>query len=281
MPSAIFAEPESGVSEKGVSEEVDPETLTKPERLQPQRQKLINDTLHNRIIVISPDSQFNAFFESQIPELIVGGYVDIVDRAELIKPPYLYVADKEKNLQKPFWIIDFQRIVAKLPSEKHLSIERARALSEILEYPISTQESEKLFSEYLQQETDATHPELRINSILKRLIPILKERLSSNLEEKLKQAYEITLRRHPVDAVVPFNLYEIWNRNAGAVYITPSPELTKELESQRKYDEEGNFLSSSVAVQPYVNRLKQDLTAYASAGYWESLGRLLIRHKRI
>ena len=124
MPSAIFAEQEQQVIVEDPIEDKPQKTKTEPRSIEPQRLKLQNDVLHSRIIVVCPYSQFNAYFESKIPEIIEGGYVDIINQAEMKKPPYIQVVKKETGSKRPLWIIDFGRIIAEKPSEVYLKKER-------------------------------------------------------------------------------------------------------------------------------------------------------------
>ena len=257
MPSAIFAEQEQHVAEEDSIEDGPQKTKTEPRSLEPQRLKLQNDVLHSRIIVVCPYSQFNAYFESKIPEIIEGGYVDVVNQAEMKKPPYIQVVKKEAGSKRPLWIIDFGRIIAEKPSEVYLKKERVGVITKILSDYTDPKKAEQLFLEYLGNEELSS--ELKANNILKSIITDLKPRLMSGLERELEEVYESVLNNHPVDSVVPFNLYEIWNRRVSAVYITPSPEFSKELESKERYNANGNFNPNSVPVSGYLDMLNNDL----------------------
>lgn len=249
------------LEEETETKEIIEKTLTSPKILLPEKKLVKNDTIHSRVVIVCPYSQFNAYFESQIPKIIERGYVDIVNEAENIKPPHINVSKREAEIQKPFWIIDFQKIIGIKPSPKHLLEERAFMLSQIVKYSLNPKDAEKLFGEYLQTEMD---PELRIKNILKSIIIEIKQKLSeSKLEEKLKAAHEIVLARYPIDDVVPFNLYEIWNRNIGAIYITPTPDFAKDLELKHNYDLDGNFRPSLVPVVGYASQLSEDLEILA------------------
>jgi hypothetical protein len=261
MPSAIFAEQEQQIVEEDSIEDGPQKTKTEPRSLEPQRLKLQNDVLHSRIIVVCPYSQFNAYFESKIPEIIEGGYVDIVNQAEMKKPPYIQVVKKEAGSKRPLWIIDFGRIIAEKPSEVHLKKERVGVITKILSDYTDPKKAEQLFLEYLGNRE--LSPELKANNILKSLISDLRPRLMSGLEKELEEVYESVLNNHPIDSVVPFNLYEIWNRRVSAVYITPSPEFSKELESKERYNANGDFNPASISVRDYADRLERDLRTLA------------------
>ncbi|VVB78898.1 Uncharacterised protein [uncultured archaeon] len=236
-------------------------TQTSPEILLPEKKLVKNDTLNSRVIIVCPYSQFNAYFESQIPKLIEGGYADIINEAENSKPPYINVTKRETGIQKPFWIIDFQRLIGEKPSPRYLLKQKAEVLSQIVNYSLNPKDAEKLFGEYLESGMDS---ELRINNIWKKIIPEIRKRLEeSNLEEKLKEAYDLILKTHPVNDVIEFNLYEIWNRKIGAVYITPTLQITKILESKHSYNNWENFNPLSVPVIDYASQLTEDLEIIA------------------
>jgi hypothetical protein len=112
---------------------------------------VVTDTLNSRVIVVSPYGPLNIYFENVIPNLIKGGYVDIVNQSDKNEPPYIEINKKENGSQKPFWIIDFQRIMTEQPSPAYLSIERLDAIKELLFKYQDSGNLEKIFSGVFQK----------------------------------------------------------------------------------------------------------------------------------
>jgi hypothetical protein len=52
-----------------------------------------------------------------------------------------------------------------------------------------------------------------------------------------------------------------------AVYITPSPSFSEELESKHVYDEQGNFQPNSLDIACYTSKLFQDLEALSKRSH--------------
>src|SRR3989338_1714475 len=129
--------PEASLSEvaiRKIKDDVEEslKTLTRPKSLKPERKKADKDAFKSRILVISPYGQINTFFDSRISNIVKGGYVDIIDKAETDKPPCINIAEREKLSPRPLWIIDFKKIMAMKPSPKHIAQGRLEILASVL-----------------------------------------------------------------------------------------------------------------------------------------------------
>lgn len=248
------------------SEEVDSEeqlsepTQTKPLGLEPKRQRTVEDTLHSRVIVISPYGQLNAYFESMIPKVVDGCYTDIISEAETNTPPHINVEQRESIAQRPFCIFDFQRIKAYQPSPEYLLDGQLRLLRGFFTDYLSEQRSQELFGKSFQQQTI----EGEIDDILKNLNSDLRTRLERELGTKLHDIWDKVLIEHPVLGVVHFDLYETFAREKRVIYIIPSPDFSRELCKRHTYDENRNFQPNAVSIADYVDRLNADLEILTS-----------------
>ncbi|MFC1685427.1 hypothetical protein ACFLZZ_00210 [Nanoarchaeota archaeon] len=92
-------------------EEESLENLSFPERVFPRKKKTERDTLNSRIVVVSPYGQLNTYLSSEIPKIVPGGDVDVIDEAKSHAKPYIDIRKKESIAQKPLWIIDFGKIM--------------------------------------------------------------------------------------------------------------------------------------------------------------------------
>jgi len=230
-------------------------TQTKPLGLKPKRQRTVEETLHSRVIVISPYGQLNAYFESRIPQFIDGGYTDIISEAETNTPPYMDVIQRERTAQRPLWIIDFQRIIADQPSPKYLLDEQLRLVRGFFTDYLSEQRSQELFEKSLQQPT----VDKKIDNILRILNSDLRTRLERELGAELENTWKRVAREHPVAGVAHFDLYESFAQVRKISYVIPSIEFSRELCRRHTYDESGNFQSNVVSIVDYVDKLNSDL----------------------
>lgn len=237
-----------------VETSLDP-TQTKPLGLKPKRQKTVPQTQHSRIIMVSPYGQLNAYFESMIPKIVDGGFTDIISEAETNKPPYIDIMQKEVKAQRPFWIIDFQRIMAVQPSPQYLLGLGLKALREYFSHYLSEQGSSEVFAESLRKPTLSE----KIDSILDELGSDLRIRLMADFETSLKDAHERALIENPVIGVVHFSQYQQFAEVRKITYITPSPQFSGELVRMHSCDEAGNFLPNAVSITDYISRLNTDL----------------------
>lgn len=241
-------------------------TLTQTKGLKPQRKKTSTDTYQSRILVISPYGQINAYLESRIPEIIRGGYVDVLNWAEKDNPPYLDINEREKNLQKPLWIIDFQKIMADKPSPKYLNEEKIRAFAGIVnEYANHIYRGGDFFSKHLVlanvlKDEDFSAMSGGVGFDLEKI-------LSDKWPEELKRINEKVLREHPITDVVYFSLYRNWKSGKRILYFSPKEDFSKELEKKHAYDENGNFLPNAISVNAYIKPLIKDLQAISGASY--------------
>ncbi len=170
-----------------ILEEEVPKILTQPESLRPERKKIEEDMLESRILVISPYGQLNVFFESEIPRLQRRCYVEVVDRAELDKDPYVNVEKREKNRQTPYLIIDFQKIIA--PVEKIITNKakrtqkRRQALIDLLNHFAALTGAGKI--------VDSSMYTLESKPIdFKRKVTDIAQGLITYLDEKLQKVWE-------------------------------------------------------------------------------------------
>lgn len=241
-------------------------TETKTKGLQPQRKKIATDTYGSRILIISPYGQINAYLESKIPEIVRGGYVDVLNWAEKDNSPYVDISEREKNLQKPLWVIDFQKIMANKPSPKYLNEEKIRAFAGIVnEYANHIYRGGDFFSKHLVLKDVLKNEDFSAMSggVGFDLEKILRDKWP----EELSKINEKVLREHPITDVVYFSLYRSWKRGKDILYFSAKEDFSKELEKKHAYDENGNFLPNAVNVNAYIKTLTIDLQAIAEKSY--------------
>ena len=241
-------------------------TETKTKGLQPQRKKTATDTYGSRILVIGPYGQINAYLESRIPEIIRGGYVDVLNWAEKDSVPYIDINEREKSVQKPLWIIDFQKIMAHKPNPKYVNQEKIRTFAGIIhEYANHIYKGGDFFSKHVVLKEVLKNEDF---SAMSGGIGFdLEKILSNKWPEELKKINEKVLREHPINDVVYFSIYKSWKRRKNILYFSPKESFAKELEKKHAYDNEGNFLPNAISVNAYVKPLTNDLLAIAASSY--------------
>jgi len=233
-------------------------TLTKTDSSKPERKKISNKTYSSRVILISPYGQINTYLESKIPEIINGGYVDVVDFAEQEKSPYIDVEKREKNLQEPYWIIDFQKIMVNAPSIKHLNRELTKRFAGLInEYANHIFKGRDFCGkEVLLQENIS-------KSDFSKLTAGVEHDLETILEKKLiKQinlAKEKVRKEHLVTGTCEFCGYYIWRRDRVFHYFVPKKSFLKDLEKKHVFDSEGNFMPNSISIDNYISDIENDL----------------------
>ncbi|MBD3253195.1 hypothetical protein GF386_05660 [Candidatus Pacearchaeota archaeon] len=93
---------------------LDPTTLKRGQR-KPETDDPYSDEQDQRVVVVCPYSQLNIYFESEIPRHLRDCEVDIISMAEIDEHPYIDISEREDEKPVPFWIIDFQKIIAEEP----------------------------------------------------------------------------------------------------------------------------------------------------------------------
>lgn len=85
-------------------------------RVHPRRERISTGVLGGRIMVVSPFSQFNAYYEVRIPQALPGTTVDIIERSDAVEAPFFDIAEYEKDKPRPLAVIDTGLIRTSVPS---------------------------------------------------------------------------------------------------------------------------------------------------------------------
>ncbi len=243
----------------------------------PEEKSVASDTYRTRIAVVCPYSQFNIYFESTLPSLVKGSFVDVVDRAEISLPPYIDVQKREQAAEKPpLWIIDFERVIARQPRQSLLIEQRLEFMRRFIDsylqklpqeesarwnisaYPFTEQDADRLITRFRDDLYKATHN--------KNFVP-----------EINKLDASITLDNY-VDDVIDFDGYTQWASKKPVMYITTTPQFSRLLREAHGFDANENFNPSSVDIKPYVQNLSHDLEQIANKSSKDL--RLLMMRKR-
>jgi len=248
----------------------EPEKVTRIHRVLPKKEKTGVETLRSRVVVISPYSQLNVYIESIIPEILDGGYTDIVDRAEMKVPPYIDVNKKEKDIQSPLWIIDFGKIIAPQPKTSVLANARVEAIISMINnnFIRRLKYNPELAGEYDPQykhilaEYPFTPPS--ITKIVKHLESTVMSLYDEFLSE-IKRIDESIKAEDCIDKVVLFNGYAVWAKNKSIVYLFPRPSFLAGLEKRHSNYPDGNFNPSSVSIKDYTEAIRMDLQKVATS----------------
>jgi len=240
---------------------IDPHTESKGRMQKVDPKKTARDALHTRVVVVSPYSQHNVFLETLIPDILSGGEVDVVSEAESDDPPYIEVPKREQKAQRPLWIIDFGKILAKSYNLSMLYQRRLEAFRDEM--------SRQLANQYKGVEEYLRRPDVPLDAeVLTQLAGNLSHKLQGfNLDlTQLSDALHLAEQMAEKDAIhpVPFKGYSQWAARTERIYIRPKTRWSSAFESNYLYDESGNFLPGSVPLVPQIaEMMRGDLEVIA------------------
>ncbi len=264
MPATTEKEKTSKVTIPKIETEATLETLTQTDSLEPQRKKTERDTLHSRIILVSPYSLLNVFLESEIPRIVKGSEIEIISNSDFNKYPYINVEEREKYAKTPYWIIDFEKITAELEKEKidkeKLARLRREGLADIIyQYEKEIREGLSFHNEFYQ---DNEKPSFRVTEIVSKLTQSLDQKLPNiwrNAEENAKDRIKL------MDCVEFVEYYFFAKRNH-ILHITASKKFSEELASKHEYDKAGNFIKNSQFITEYFDKIRRDIVKLEEYG---------------
>jgi len=189
-----------------------------------------------------------------------GTRIDVVDRADINQQPYLRLPQREIGVPTPLFVIDFQKIVAKIPSPEEVLKLRRNAIYDW---------TKKCMEETLE--------ELRTIDL---------ERFSNEGKTELKKVFQDVFQADvngmdigdifnlaeintgiPIrDVVVKSDVYNLWCDKAKVSYVRPEEKFSSRLENLHKCDDNGNFDMYAIDFSQWKNWICKDFEAMRDGG---------------
>ena len=167
--------------------------------------------------------------------------------------PFIDVNKREEKLQKPYWVIDFGKIIAPAPSYRDLLESRIDIFNDLIRDVIN--HSPVLKKQLLQFPVDIDNSIIFLNQLKISLDESSYNRLYKEwLDEDTLIEYDDSVKRD-----VQFDGYRKWASKNKLTLITPKPLFAQTLEERSFYDEEGNLKSYRISISDYTSQISEDL----------------------
>ncbi len=221
---------------------------------EPKRKKTEQNTFGSRIVLICPYQKFNDYVGPRLHDLVPGTEVEVISKIDSYGGRHGEVLKKECGVPEPFLVIDFKKVIA--PVVKPV-VNKSKMLK-LREAYVKTV-FDNLKQEILNFEgfncLDKTYDDSTIKNLIK----------STDLADKLKKVWEDAWRdaieEKQVFDVVDFLVYALWAQEHKKVrYFALNADFAAALQALQKY-REGDFIPSSIVVEPYESKLGADLEA--------------------
>lgn len=216
---------------------------------------------YRRIVVVSPYAQLALFLKEEIPKIVDGSLIDRVVGAETKEHPYINVEKREAKHDKPFWIVDFGKILAPAPSYNALLEQRIKVLGDNIKSLISHDEIlKKTILHYPITLEYATR-------LVRDISHYLEDFFAEHLFELWRFSDDTITYDDSVRRDVLFNGYREWAQMNKLTLLTPTRDFTKSLEDKSLYDENGNLVLDQYLLTEFHQNIVNDLINFYSGKY--------------